>query len=336
MCEAFFTECIKPVLLESYPNLPYSAALIGSGSEVLGLDTVMSSDHDWGPRGMLFIEDKDFDRISGQLKSTLIRKLPATFRSYSTNFGVSIFTLRSFFDDYLGININEQMSHLDWLTIPQQKLLGATAGAVFQDQIGLNQVRAKFTYYPQQVWLYMLASAWARIEQEEHLMGRAGYVGDELGSALIGARLVRDLMQLLFLMEKKYAPYPKWFGTAFQELPGAEIITPYLRQALEAHDWQAREKGLVKAYEFVAERHNQLQITKQLPTKGLRFHDRPFTVISTGQFSQSIADAINEPELAKLLETKHLIGNIDQFSDSTDLKSSTVWRAQLSRLYSLE
>jgi hypothetical protein len=47
-------------------------------------------------------------------------------------------------------------------------------------------------------------------------MPRAGFVGDELGSALIGSRLVRDIMNLCFLLEKQYAPYPKWFGTAFQ------------------------------------------------------------------------------------------------------------------------
>jgi hypothetical protein len=35
-------------------------------------------------------------------------------------------------------------------------------------------------------------------------MGRAGYVGDELGAALIGSRLVRDMMRLCFLMERQY------------------------------------------------------------------------------------------------------------------------------------
>lgn len=36
-------------------------------------------------------------------------------------------------------------------------------------------------------------------------MSRAGYVGDELGSADIGA-LVRDAMNLAFMLERTYPP----------------------------------------------------------------------------------------------------------------------------------
>jgi Domain of unknown function (DUF4037) len=46
--------------------------------------------------------------------------------------------------------------------------------------------------------------------------------------ALIGARLVHDIMNLCFLLEKQYAPYPKWFGTAFQQLHSAKELGPLL------------------------------------------------------------------------------------------------------------
>ena len=54
------------------------------------------------------------------------------------------------------------------------------------------------------------------------MMGWAGFVGDEIGSALMGSRLVRDIMRLAFLMEREYIPYAKWFGTAFTQLNSAE------------------------------------------------------------------------------------------------------------------
>jgi hypothetical protein len=43
-------------------------------------------------------------------------------------------------------------------------------------------------------------------------MARCGDVGDELGSRLVAARLIEELMQ------KQYWPYAKWFGTAFSKL----------------------------------------------------------------------------------------------------------------------
>ncbi len=140
--------------------------------------------------------------------------------------------MRGFWLDYLSFDLDREIEPIDWLTFPEQKLRTLMAGAVFHDDIGLQAVRDRFAYYPHDVWLYLLAAGWARIGQEEHLMGRAGYVGDEIGSALIGARLVRDIMRLCFLMERQYAPYPKWFGTAFQQLNAAATLTPILQQAL--------------------------------------------------------------------------------------------------------
>ena len=51
----FFDEIIKPLLAEKTPGIPYAAALIGPGSDVLGFDTPISRDHDWGPRLPLFL-----------------------------------------------------------------------------------------------------------------------------------------------------------------------------------------------------------------------------------------------------------------------------------------
>ena len=110
----------------------------------------------------------------------------------------------------------------DWLTFPSQSLLALTAGRVFFDNSGeLTALREQLAFYPRDIWLYLLACGWDRLGQEMPLMQRAGYTGDELGSALIGSRLVRDLMALGFLMERQYAPYPKWFGTAFKSLASA-------------------------------------------------------------------------------------------------------------------
>ncbi|HYH85148.1 MAG TPA: DUF4037 domain-containing protein, partial [Pyrinomonadaceae bacterium] len=163
-------------------------------------------------------------------------------------------------------------------------------------------------------------------------MGRAGMVGDEIGSALIGSRLVRDLMRLCFLMERVYAPYPKWLGTAFKQLDCAVQLSPVLRAALAANDWQERESHLAHGYEMVAAMHNRLGLTDTLPSEARDFFGRPFRVIALHGFADALLARITDERVRRIAERRP-IGSIDQFSDSTDLVSHAAWRATLRKLY---
>lgn len=351
----FYLEAVKPILDADFSTLRYSAALTGSGSEILGFDDPMSSDHHWGARLMLFLDEDDFARYSDAIHEDFRRKLPYKIHGHSTNFflyneednslipteiesgqvnhRVEIFTIRRFFIEYFGFDISNRIEPADWLTFPEQKLRTIASGAVYCDEIGLRETLQRFSYYPRDVWLYLLACGWNRIGQEEHLMGRAGFAGDEIGSAIIAARLVRDLMRLCFLMEKRYAPYPKWFGKAFSQLRCAEDLSPVFKKVLSAETWQEREKYLVKAYEYAAEMHNTLKITEPLPAKASNFFGRPFQVIHLhGKFTDEICRQITDPAVKQIAERK-LIGGIDQISDNTDILSDPQWRTILRKLY---
>lgn len=351
----FYLEAVKPILDADFPDLRYGAALTGHGSEILGFDTEMSADHYWGLRLMLFLGEDDFAEYQDAVHETLRRKLPYKVRGYPTNFHlyseadktlvpveidsglvnhrVQIFTIRQYILDYLNFDIQQPIEPADWLTFPEQKLRTLAAGAVYHDEIGLRETLQRFAYYPLDVWFYLLAAGWNRIGQEEHLMGRAGMVGDRIGSAIIASRLVRDLMRLCFLMEKQYAPYPKWFGKAFSLLKCSEELSPIFKKVLSAETWQKREKFLVEAYEFVAEMHNSLEITEPLPAKAANFFGRPFLVIHLhGDFAGAISKKITDAEVRRLVERK-LIGSIDQFSDSADILSDPKWRPVLRKLY---
>jgi hypothetical protein len=351
----FFEEALRPVLAAEFPALRYAAAMLGTGSEVFGFDTEMSADHGWGPRVDLFLEEEDYEAAREAVRETLGRKLPHRFRGYPTSFTepdpsdngtqhlelrdagpvnhkVELMTPRGFFLNYLAFDIHHEIEPADWLTFPEQKLRTVASGAVFHDDIGLEELRRRFAYYPRDVWLYLLAAGWARVGQEEHLMGRAGLVGDEIGSALIGARLVRDLMRLCFLMERTYAPYPKWFGTAFMRLDCAAALSPHLRAALSAETWRERERHLADAYRVVAEKHNSLGLTEPLPTEPRDFFGRPFKVIELHGFASSLLARI-EDERVRRVAARRPIGSVDQFSDSTDLLQHSSWRATLRKLY---
>ncbi|MCG2766853.1 MAG: DUF4037 domain-containing protein [Anaerolineae bacterium] len=361
LSELLYEEAVKPILATHFPGLPYSAALLRYGSDVLGFDTPQSRDHDWGPRLMLFLTEGDYETHCDRMDQVLRQELPPEIHGYSTDFGhhedgtalmvaadggpgsraslpartinhgVMFFTVRAFFKDVLRFDPDEELRAIDWLTLPEQCLRSVTSGRVFHDGLSqLEPIRARLRYYPQDVWLYLLAAQWRRISQEEPFMGRCGQVGDELGSRLVAARLVRDLMKLCFLMERQYTPYIKWLGTAFKQLDCARRLTPILMQVLDATSWQEREKPLVSAYELVAEMHNELGITDPLPVKASRFHNRPFLVIHADNFADAIRAAITSEEVRAL--PTHL-GAIDQFVDSTDVLSNPEWFNRFKLLY---
>ncbi len=75
----FYEEAVSPILLAQTPGLVYSAALIGRGSEVLGLDTTRSVDHDWGPRVHVFMSEDADQSAREEVTAILEDKLPATF-----------------------------------------------------------------------------------------------------------------------------------------------------------------------------------------------------------------------------------------------------------------
>ncbi len=348
----FFADAVQPILEKEFSGLPYSAARLGSGSDVLGYDTPLSRDHDWGPRLQLFLNREDHKNLSAEINELLCRQLPKKVHGYSTHFTdpdqegsrllaetdgpvnhrVEIVTVPQFFTEYMAYDDpSQEPTVYQWLTWPQQHLLGVTTGQVFHDGLGqLEAVRARLQYYPQDVWLYLLAAQWSRIGQEEHFVGRTGDVGDELGSRILATRLVHDIMFLCFLMEKTYTPYPKWFGTAFSRLQSAEVLTPLLHRVMAAEKWPKRETYLCQAYEIVAAMHNRLGITEPLPEVVTFFHNRPYRIINAGRFVDALRAHIGDP-LVKQIGTA--VGSIDQFSHSTDLRSYPRLHKRLESLY---
>ncbi len=191
-----------------------------------------------------------------------------------------------------------------------------TGGAVFHDGLGLLQpYRDLLAWYPDDVWRHVLASQWMRLSQEEPFVGRCGEVGDDLGSAVVAARQVRDLMKLCLLMHRVYPPYSKWLGTAFAALDCAPEMGAHLSAALSARSWQEREQHLSPAYESAAALHNALGLTEPLDPAVRRFHTRPFRVLDAHRFTEALVATIGDPAVRGLPP----VGAIDQYVDSTDV-----------------
>ena len=343
----FYFEAVRPILDHSFPDLDHAAARIHFGSEVLGFDDEMSRDHYWGPRIQLFL--RDLSR-AGELNECLARELPTDFAGFPTHFGrteeagmvgmkpvtsgpvdhrAETLVLRDYVRMWLGLDPLEGFTTVDWLVTPSQKFLEWTAGEMFYDSIGeLTRLRELLAWYPEDVWLFVMAGHWAQIGELEHLHGRAGLREDEIGSRLLAAALVREVMRLGFLQEHRYPPYPKWLGTAYAALARPE--TRVLATALRESDWHAREVALVEAFELLARRHNELGVTEEVDPAGRQFWDRPIRIIGGDRFYKALRAAITDPELKAIDEP---VGSIDSVADNAVVLTwPSAWR-RLQGLY---
>jgi hypothetical protein len=321
----FYVDVVAPLI----GGVRHSVARLGEGSEVLGFDTPRSTDHGWGPRLQLFVAAADLEVVTAPLETGL----PDLYRGWPVRFGwdevpvthhVEIDTIDGWLARRLGLGRPDAMDAIDWLATPQQLLLEATSGSVFHDGLAeLDRVRAALAWYPEPVWLWLLACQWRRIDQEEAFVGRTAEVGDDLGSRLIAGRLVRDVMRLGFLVERRYAPYSKWLGSAFSRLDVAEEVGPALSRALDATAHEAREAAIVDALEAVARRFNDLRLTDAEDPTARPFHSRPYLVLGASRFVSACLERVDDPFLRSL----PLVGSIDQLSDSTEMATPGVAKA---------
>jgi hypothetical protein len=332
LSQRFYQEALTAPL----SGVPHAAARVGWGSDVLGFDTPRSTDHGWGPTCQIFVAEEDVDRA----RSAIERALPEMFLGWPVTYGwddvaathhVYVRTLDDWLVEKLGLDPRDGLTSIDWLVTPQQRLLEVTGGAVFRDDTGeLTRVRELLTWYPHDVWVWMLACAWRRIEQEEPFVGRTAEVGDELGSRILAARVGRDVVRFCFLIERRYAPYSKWLGSAFEKLDAAAEIGPALERATAASDYVAREAALVVALEAVARRFNALKVTTVIEQPTVRpFYTRPFQVLMAERFVAACLAAVQNEWLRSL----PLVGGIDQFVDSTDVLEQPDAARRLRQIY---
>jgi len=81
----FFQNIVQNILNDFYPDLKYSACLIGPGSEILGYDDYIPKDHDWGRRLQILLKNSKYKKFKVKLFKKFQTDLPYEFKVYSTN-----------------------------------------------------------------------------------------------------------------------------------------------------------------------------------------------------------------------------------------------------------
>lgn len=315
--EGFYKDIISPLLAGRFGGVPYSAALLGYGSDVLGYDTAVSMDHNWGPRLQIFLTAEDLNAHGSRMSECFNYNLPFEYAGFSTNYCpprydrtqsmeenrsypirhlIEIATPGSYFEGYLGVDPTRALSHDAWMSFSDQKLLEVTSGRIFHDGLpnraggALAELRKRLEFFPRRVLLLRLAKLWRAIGEEEPLVGRTVDLGTPGGTKILAARLVETCIRICMYLERRYPPYRKWLYRAFETTRAYSEMHPLCMAVLLENDPSKIEDRLCVLYEKVVQLHNAHGELPSLDNHTRTFFNRPYKVI----FAETIVARLEE------------------------------------------
>ena len=225
----YFETCGVPMIRNCFGNYEnrIAAGCVGPGSECFGFDDEISRDHDWGPGFCLWLTSEDYAAIGDDLQ-TAYNRLPSTFKGFGpriTSPGeenrVGVRSIHSFYSQYTGLD-HAPSGNVEWLRIPDQALATCTNGMVFSDRLGIfSKWRQNILqYYPEDVRLKKMASRCFTMAQTgQYNFLRSTQRGEYFTARYSEIKFCLDAISLVFLLNKKYAPFYKWMHRAVRYLP---------------------------------------------------------------------------------------------------------------------
>lgn len=225
-----------------------AAGLVGDGSECLGFDDDYSTDHDWGPGFCCWLRADDFGRLGRRLAAAYAR-LPHAFRGYErrpSEWGdgrVGVFEIQAFYKRFLGrTGLPENMA--DWMRLPESNLAACTSGDVFVDPVGeFTGIRNRLlAFYPDDVRLAKIAARCMSAGQAgQYNFHRSIRRGEHFAARYAETKFSADIMSLVYLLNRVYAPFYKWLHRGLTKLPRlGEFIARKVAALTTAGDYEVK------------------------------------------------------------------------------------------------
>ena len=275
LSRAFYESYGAPLLHEQFPEQEglVAVGLVGSGSECLGFDDEVSRDHDFEPGFCLLLPGEDvIDRRTAFLLERAYAKLPKEFMGFKRSAvapvgGARHGVLRTadFFTEKVGAP-DGILTMDQWLKLPQQALLEATAGEIFRDDLGeVTAIRTALSAMPEDVRRKRLAGHLLIMAQA----GQYNYLrclrhGEPAAGQLAVNEFVKSCIEVVFLLNKAYAPYYKWSFRALRQLPKLSLTAETLEYLLTTGNDRSLAESKYDMIESTAS-----DIIDELQTQGL-------------------------------------------------------------------
>lgn len=272
--------------------------LCGSGSECMGWDDEISSDHDMEPGFCVFLPGEDrVDRHLAFKMERVYASLPREFRGLKRSlFGPAgeqrhgVLRMEEFFLAKTGF-ANGMPNKAAWFTLPEQSLMEAVSGCVWRDDSGVfSAVRSQLRYFPEDVRLKKLAGELMQMSSTGQYNYERCVSRDDNGAAqLCIQEYVRSAMHVYFLLNERYMPYYKWRFRALRELgekglQAAERFESLICRSNRGEDFEEKLYTMADIVESIVE----------------MLQDRDLTQVSCCDLKQhalSVNDRVKDPDI---------------------------------------
>ncbi len=220
----YYEEYGKPMLVEKFPEYVdrVAAGLVGEGSECLGYDDVMSTDHDFGPGFCLWLTREDYEAVGREMQRAYA-ELPGEYmgfpaRNVTAQGGdrVGVLCMDDFFRRYTGYaqapDRETRNGLASWMSIPIPALKTVTNGEIFADPLGeFTGRREAFAAYPEVVRLRKLAMSLGVMAQAgQYNYGRMCKRSDQAAAWLCISEFVNAAIETGYHLNQLYQPFYKW------------------------------------------------------------------------------------------------------------------------------
>ncbi len=254
LSEKYYNEVGKKMLEEQFPGVldQIAAGLVGRGSECFGFDDEISKDHDFGPSFCIWLPKDTYQKYGAKMQAAY-DALPQEFMGFpgreteeQGQGRVGVLCIEDFYYGLLGRE-TVPVTNAEWLALSDENLAVVTNGKVFEDRLGqFTRMRdGLLKYYPEDIRLKRIVACMGKAAQSgQYNYARAMKRGERIAAELALAEFIREIMHLVYLLNKRYAPFYKWLHRGMKELETCAEIGDMISLFYQVQDPQTAWEGV--------------------------------------------------------------------------------------------
>lgn len=291
LARSYYETYGKPMIVEKFGEYVdrIAVGLCGEGSECLGYDDALSTDHDFGPGFCLWLTKKDYKKIGEQLQEAY-DALPKEFMGFAARNTtgkagkrVGVFEIGQFFENITGFAKAPKKDE-EWLAVSHESLRTATNGSVFADPLGKFTKRRKaFLNEPESVRIKRLWRSIGKMGQTGQYNFPRAKKRNDIGAMYFSlSEFVSASVETAYLLNRIYMPFYKWKMRGMEDFRKVPEMRCLLQEVMEK---EVTDKGIEEKIERICQ-----DVVRELKMQGLSDRDDVFLESQKDEIFEKLID----------------------------------------------